>query len=75
MVVNNKKLNDICQHNSVPLPYTDEISTDLRDCAFFSRCDMESGFQQVPMAEESKHLPNCEEGYRIFTNYNNFCFR
>lgn len=56
LVVNYKKLNDICKHNSIPLPYIDEMATDLRNCVFFSRCDMESGFWQVPMAEESKHL-------------------
>ena len=52
--INFRKLNSLTVKDSHPLPHICETLESLAGAAHFSTFDMNSGFWQVPMAEESK---------------------
>ncbi len=52
--VNYDKLNKITKKDSYPLSRMDDLLDSLQDCKSFSLIDLESGYWQIPMAEEDK---------------------
>lgn len=55
LVVNYKALNAVTKKNSAPIPRIDECLKILQDSNFVSTLDLQQGFYQVNMAEDSKH--------------------
>lgn len=55
LVVNYKALNNVSQKNSAPLPRMDECLKILQKSNYVSTIDMQQGFYQVKMSEDSSH--------------------
>ncbi len=51
-----KKLNESVQREVQPVPRVDEILGRLAGAEVFSKSDANSGFWQIPLAKESRHL-------------------
>ena len=52
--VDYRKLNDVTQKNSYPLPRIDDCIAELGQAQWFSTLDLESGYWQIEMDEASK---------------------
>ncbi len=52
--VDYRKLNEITVSDAYPLPRCDDLLGSLAGCSFFTALDMEAGYWQIPMSEESK---------------------
>ena len=63
------KLNDSVRREKFPLPTTDELLAQLSGATTFSKLDCNSGFYQIPLAEESQPLTT------FITPYGRFCFK
>lgn len=55
LVVNYKALNAVSKKNSAPIPRIDECLKILQESKFVSTLDLQQGFYQVKMSEDSKH--------------------
>lgn len=55
LVIDFRKLNDKTIPNSYPLPDIRDILDQLGGATYFSVFDLDSGFHQIPLAEEDKH--------------------
>lgn len=55
LVVNYKGLNAVARKNSAPLPRMDECLKILQKANFVSTLDLQQGFYQIPMSDDSKH--------------------
>ena len=51
-----KPLNECVLREVYPIPKVDETLAQLLGASVFSKLDANSGFWQIPLAEESKHL-------------------
>ena len=56
LAIDYRKLNEKLQPNRHPLPRVDEILETLGGNAFFSVMDAQSGYWQLPIAEEDRHI-------------------
>ncbi|XP_043474040.1 uncharacterized protein LOC122506110 [Leptopilina heterotoma] len=54
VVIDFRKINEITDQDSYPIPVIDDIIYNLGNAKFFSAFDLSSGFHQVPMEESSK---------------------
>ncbi|KAG1468144.1 hypothetical protein G6F56_004012 [Rhizopus delemar] len=54
MVIDYRKLSAVTKKNSYPLPRIDDLLDTLGKAKVFSALDMQAGFHQVPMEENSK---------------------
>ena len=55
LVVNYKALNSVMKKNSAPIPRIDECLKILQESRFVSTLDLQQGFYQMKMSEDSKH--------------------
>jgi len=53
--VDYRKLNEITRKDPYPLPRIDEILDSLGEARVMSKMDLQSGFWQIPVAEEDRH--------------------
>jgi hypothetical protein len=56
LVINYKELNAKTIIQQWPLPRIDSILANIGNSIIFSKIDLKSGFYQLPLAEQSKHL-------------------
>ena len=50
MCINYKSLNKISMKNRYPLPQIDELIDNIKGAKFFTKLDLKSGYQQIPIA-------------------------
>lgn len=63
-----RQVNKAVQREIHPLPTQEEILSRIGDAKFFSKLDLEQGFHQVELAEESRHITTfiCSKGLRRY---------
>ena len=68
LCVDPTKLNESGRRENYPLPSTDQLLAQLAGATVFSKLDCNSGFYQVPLAEDSQELTT------FITPIGRFCF-
>ncbi|KAK7111283.1 hypothetical protein V1264_010944 [Littorina saxatilis] len=63
------KLNESVKRENFPLATTDELLAQLSGATVFTKLDCNSGFYQIPLAEESQELTT------FITPFGRYCFR
>ena len=63
------KLNESVKRENFPLPTTDNLLAEISGAKFFSKLDCNSGFHQIPLAEESQELTT------FITPFGRFCYK
>ena len=66
--VNFRALNESVLRKVHPLPTVDETLAHLNGATVFSKLDANSGFWQIPLSDNSKHLTT------FITPYGRYCF-
>ena len=73
LCVDYRRINDITRKDSFPLPRVQEVVDELKGSKYFSVIDMASGYTQVPVEEEHKHITAFCVPYGLF-EYNRLPF-
>ena len=73
LCVDYRRINEITRKDNFPLPRIDEVIDALKGSKYFSLIDMASGYTQVGMKEEHKHLTAFCVPYGLF-EYNRLPF-
>ena len=63
------KLNESVMRENYPLPSTDQLLAQLEGAQIFSKLDCNSGFYQIPLAEDSQELTT------FITPFGRYCFQ
>ena len=63
------RLNDSVRRENFPLPTTDKLLAQLSGSTIFSKLDCNSGFHQLPLAEESQELTT------FITPFGRYCYK
>ena len=63
------KLNESVMRENYPLPSTDQLLAQLEGAKVFSKLDCNSGFYQIPLAQESEELTT------FITPFGRYCFK
>ena len=66
MVVNYKKLNNITQTESFPLPRIDEILQNMASSTYYTKIDLKSGYHQVEIDKKFRHLTAFKTSEGVF---------
>ena len=53
MCIDFRRLNEIVQIRSHPLPLIDDILNELHGCTYFTTVDLRSGFHQIPLTKDA----------------------